>query len=72
MSRLTERTGRGPSLTAMLPLLSKFNNVAAGLFPGASKALLYFMGFLVLVNLNSFPFTWHCELPPSRPLLAHY
>lgn len=56
----------------MLPLLSKFNNVAAGLFPGASKALLYFMGFLVLVNLNSFPFTWHCELPPSRPLLVHY
>ena len=63
MSRITTRTGRVASLTNMLPLLSKINNLAAGLLPGASKALLYLMGLLVLLNLQSFPLVWHCEPP---------
>jgi hypothetical protein len=67
-SRVANRTGRVSSLPAMLPLLSKFSKVAARLFPGFSKAALYFAAFIVLVNVNSFPFIWHCESPLSRSL----
>ena len=64
MNGAVNRTGRAPSLPAMLPLLSKFSRIAARVLPGLSKAALYFTAFLVLVNMNSFPFTWHCESPP--------
>lgn len=57
-----------PSPAAALPLLSKFSNVATRLLPGVSKTGLYFVGLLVLVNLNSFPFTWHCESSPPRSI----
>jgi len=70
MSRINTRTGRVPSLTNILPLLSKINKVAAGLFPGVSKALLYLMGLLVLTNIHSFPLVWHCEPPYAR--LIHF
>ena len=65
MSRATTRIPRTPSLTVMLPLLSKLRNVAVGSLPRVPKVFLYFMGLLVLFNLNSFPFIWHCESPPS-------
>ena len=72
MNRITNsRAGGVPSLATILPLLSKFSNGAAGLLPRASKALLYLMGLLVLVNLNSFPFIWHCESPLSRSPYVH-
>jgi hypothetical protein len=50
----------------MLPLLSKFSNIVARVLPGLSKASMYFVAFIFLANINSFPFTWHCESPPPR------
>ena len=66
MSRVVNRPGRVPSL-AMLPLLSKFSKIAARMLPSLPKAALYLSAFFVLVNINSFPFIWHCKSPQSPP-----
>ena len=45
-----------PSLTTVLPLVPGFGDFAAGILPGISRMALCFMGLLILVGLNSFPF----------------
>lgn len=72
MSRIANRTGRAASLQAMLPLLSKFSNVAARVLPELSKASMYFVAFIILTNINSFPFVWHCESLPPRSLSTRW
>jgi hypothetical protein len=63
------------SLSAILPLLSKFSKIPTWILPGLSKATLYSLALIVLVNINSFPFIWHCRSSQSPRvcwLLRHF